>query len=178
MKGSSHIRNQTYKQFHLRYFLVNLLHELYYEVYKLVLQHLLGMEIGYEEGYIITLTGISRFPSCIRPSLRTGIAFLRRMRKASALCVRNLVNLCTKMCSISSACLILILIRTLFTLGSMKTLSFSFRETVSGFSNSSGELAASISGTLCRSDVCDAKSARERAAVRDERTHWRYGRSD
>lgn len=104
--------------------------------------------------------------------------FLLRMKKASARCVKNRVNLCTSMCSISSACLILILIRTLFMLGSMKTRSFSFLAMVKGFKSTSGELAASISGTLCLSDVCEAKSASERAAVREERTHWRYGRSD
>ena len=42
----------------------------------------------------------------------------------------------------------------------------------------SGELAASISGTLWRSEAWDAKLERERAAVSDERTHWRYGRRD
>lgn len=56
-------------------------------------------------------------------------------------------------------------------LGSMKTLSFSLRDTTRGFRRTSGELAASISGTLCRSDVCEAKSDRARAAVREERTH-------
>lgn len=61
--------------------------------------------------------------------------------------------------------------RTLLTLGSIKTFSFSFLDTVRGFRRTSAELAASISGTLCRSDVWDAKSERERAAVRDERTH-------
>ena len=100
------------------------------------------------------------------------------MKKASARCVKKRVNLCTKMFSISSACFILMLIRTLFMLGSIKTFSFSFRDTVRGFSSTSGELAASISGTLCLSDAWDAKLERERAAVSDERTHWRYGRSD
>lgn len=95
------------------------------------------------------------------------------MKKASALCVKNLVNLCTSMFSISSACLILMLIRTLFTLGSIRTFSFSFLDTIKGLRRTSGQLAASISGTLCRSDACDAKSERDRAAVRDERTHWR-----
>lgn len=42
----------------------------------------------------------------------------------------------------------------------------------------SGEDFASISGTLCRSDACDAKSESERAAVSVERTQERYGRSD
>lgn len=63
-------------------------------------------------------------------------------------------------------------------LGSTSTRSFSFRATVKGFRRTSGDEAASISGTLCLSEVCDAKSARERAAVREDRTHWRYGRSD
>lgn len=70
------------------------------------------------------------------------------------------------------------LILTLFTLGSMSTLSFSFRETVKGLRRTSGELAASISGTLCLSDVCEAKFESDNAAVSDDRTHWRYGRSD
>lgn len=63
-------------------------------------------------------------------------------------------------------------------LGSMKTFSVSFRETVSGLSRTSGELAASTSGTLCLSDACEAKFERESAAVSEDRTAWRYGRSD
>lgn len=75
------------------------------------------------------------------------------------------------MFSISSACLIFMLMRTLLMLGSMKTLSFSFLDIVKGLSKTSGELAASISGTLCRSAVWDAKSAKDSAAVKDARTH-------
>jgi hypothetical protein len=101
----------------------------------------------------------------------TLIAFLRSIKKASALCVKNLVNLCTSIFSISSACFILILIRTLLMLGSIRTFSFSFRDTVKGFKSTSGELAASISGTLCRSEVCEAKFESERAAVSEDRTH-------
>lgn len=67
---------------------------------------------------------------------------------------------------------------TLFMEGSIKTFSFSFRAIVSGLSRSSGDVTASISGTLWRSDACEAKFERLRAAVSDERTHWRYGRSD
>lgn len=88
------------------------------------------------------------------------------------------MNLWTRICSISSACFILMLTRTLLMLGSIKTFSFSFRAIVRGLRRTSGELAASISGTLCLSDVCDAKLERDRAAVSEERTHWRYGRSD
>lgn len=58
-------------------------------------------------------------------------------------------------------------------LGSIRTLSFSFRATVKGFSRTSGEVCASISGTLCRSEVWDAKLERQRADVKLERTHWR-----
>ena len=42
----------------------------------------------------------------------------------------------------------------------------------------SGDDFASISGTLCLSDACEAKSERESAAVSVERTQERYGRSD
>lgn len=70
------------------------------------------------------------------------------------------------------------LTRALFMLGSMRTLSFSLRDTVSGLRRTSGELAASISGTLCRSEACEAKSERERAAVNEDRTHCKYGLRD
>jgi hypothetical protein len=43
---------------------------------------------------------------------------------------------------------------------------------------SSGDVLASISGTLCLSLACDAKLERERAAVRVLRTQERYGLSD
>lgn len=62
--------------------------------------------------------------------------------------------------------------------GSMRTRSFSLRAIISGFSKTSGEVWASISGTLCRSEVWDAKFESVRAEVREERTAWRYGRSD
>lgn len=63
------------------------------------------------------------------------------------------------------------LIRTLLMLGSIKTRSFSFRATVKGFSSTSGDVCASISGTLCRSEVCEAKFERHSADVKEERTH-------
>lgn len=70
------------------------------------------------------------------------------------------------------------LTRTLFTLGSIRTFSFSLRAIVRGLRSSSGEVWASISGTLCLSDVWEAKLDMARAAVRDDLTHCRYGRSD
>ena len=95
------------------------------------------------------------------------------MKKLSALCSRNRVNLCTRIFSTSSACLIRMLTRTLFTLGSIRTFSFSLRATVSGVRSTSGLVRASTSGTLCRSEAWEAKLVRVRAAVRVLRTHWR-----
>ena len=65
------------------------------------------------------------------------------------------------------------LTRMLLMLGSIKTFSFSLREMVKGLRRTSGELEASISGTLWRSDVCDEKFERESAAVREDRTQSR-----
>jgi hypothetical protein len=65
------------------------------------------------------------------------------------------------------------LIRTLLILGSIRTRSFSFLATVRGFKRTSGDVLASISGTLCLSEVWDAKFDRHRAAVKEDRTHWR-----
>jgi hypothetical protein len=58
-------------------------------------------------------------------------------------------------------------------LGSIKTLSFSFRAIVNGFRRTSGDVCASISGTLCLSEVWDEKFDKQRAAVREDRTHCR-----
>jgi hypothetical protein len=115
---------------------------------------------------------------CKVPLQSTSIGFLLRIKKGSALCVKNRVNLCTKICSISSACFILMLTRTLFTDGSMRTRSSWFRDTVNGLRMSSGDVRASISGTLCRSLACEAKLDSDRAAVRVLRTQERYGLSD
>ena len=160
----------AHEKLHLRYLLIHFLHKLYYEVDELMFEHFFRMKIRDEERNVIPLSSISFSPSnmVFRYTL---MAFLRSMKNASALCVRNLVNLCTNMFSISSACFILMLTRTLLMLGSIRTFSFSFLETVKWLRRTSGELAASISGTLWRSDVCEAKFDRERAAVRDERTH-------
>lgn len=70
------------------------------------------------------------------------------------------------------------LMRIELMLGSMKTRSFSLRAIVSGARRTSGEVQASISGTLCRSAVCEAKFDSVKAAVKLLRTHCRYGRRD
>ena len=100
---------------------------------------------------------------------RTFTAFLLSTMKLSARCIMNRVNLWHSIRSISSACLILILIRTELTDGSMRTRSFSFLEIVRGLSRTSFEAlhqsqhtarghvqqavtyATSTSGLLCRS---------------------------
>ncbi len=69
----------------------------------------------------------------------TLIGFLRSTMKPSARCIKNRVNLWHKIRSISSACLILMLTRIEFTEGSMSTRSFSLRDIVRGFSNTSLE---------------------------------------
>ena len=143
-----------------------------------MLQHLLGVEVRDQKRDVITLQCISLRYQLVSILSLTGTGFLRRMKNASALCVKNLVNLCTKMCSISSACLIRMLTRTLLTDGSTSTRSSWLRDTVSGLRTTSGDVFASISGTLCRSDACEAKFERESAAVSVDRTQERYGRRD
>lgn len=69
----------------------------------------------------------------------TLIGFLRSTMKPSARCIKNRVNLWHRIRSISSACLILMLTRMEFTEGSMSTRSFSLRDIVRGFSNTSLE---------------------------------------
>lgn len=62
--------------------------------------------------------------------------------------------------------------------GSIKTRSCSFLAIVIGFNKTSGVFPDSISGTLCLSATSDAKSHNDIAAVKDDRTHVRYGRKD
>lgn len=59
------------------------------------------------------------------------------MMKLSARTVINLVNLWHSICSISSACLILILNRSELTEGSMRTRSLGDRDIMSGLSKTS-----------------------------------------
>lgn len=105
---------------------------------------------------------------------------LRNMKKFSALDVKNLVNWCTKICSISSACFILIETLTELTDGSMRIFSFSFLAITIGFNTNSGlwVLSTSISGRLCLSTNCEEKSSKHIAAVSEERTAVRYGFND
>src|SRR6266511_3071610 len=90
------------------------------------------MRIGYQEGNVISL--VKHQLGCWkRGCTPTGTGFRRRTMKLSARCIMNLVNLLHRMRSISSACLILMLNRIELTEGSIKTLSFSFREIINGF---------------------------------------------
>lgn len=76
----------------------------------------------------------------------TGIGFLLRMMKFSARPVKNLVNLCARIRSMSSACLILILIRIALIDDSTRTCSFSFRAICIGFKSISEEFLSSVQG--------------------------------
>ena len=60
-----------------------------------MLQHFLGMEVGDEEGDVIAL--IVSMLALVYPQylVPTFTGFLRKIKKASARCVRNLVNLWT-----------------------------------------------------------------------------------
>lgn len=85
-----------------------------YKVDEFVLQHFLRVDMGKEETDVVSLdhrvSTIQKHKSTRnKRRRRTLIGFLRRIKKDSARWFRNRVNLCTKMDSISSACLILML---------------------------------------------------------------------
>ena len=67
--------------------------------------------------------------------------------------------------------------RTALMEGSMNTISFSLRLTLTGFSSSSLDCRASTSGLLCRSTSCDGKLRRHIDACSVLRTASRYGLS-
>jgi hypothetical protein len=110
------------------------------KVHQLVLQHRLRMKIGDQKRNIIPLNHINF--QTYRPRL-TGIGFLLRMIKLSARPVKNLVNLWARIRSISSACLILMLMRIELMDGSIRTCSFSLRAICSGFRMISGDVLKS-----------------------------------
>jgi hypothetical protein len=113
------------------------------------------MEVGDKEGNVVALYKVQfqrqlprnegKHPSSSFSKL-TGIAFLLKMIKPSALIVMNLVNCLHKIRSISSACLIQIDNRIEFTDGSMRTFSNSFREIVSAFRRTSGDVLCESCG--------------------------------
>lgn len=69
------------------------------------------------------------------------------MMKFSARPVKNLVNLCARMRSMSSACLILMEIRIALIDGSMRTCSFSFLAICIGFRMISDDVLLNINKT-------------------------------
>lgn len=103
-------------------------------------QHGLSMEISDQERDIKALipqlsTSSGQIIELIIPKFgkqRTAMGFLRRMIKLSARPVMKRVNLCAKILSISSACLIAMLTRTELIDGSIMTRSLSFLEMVRG----------------------------------------------
>ena len=106
-------------------------------------------------------------------SIDTG--FLRRMTKLSALIIKNRVNLCTKIPSMSSACLMAIEMRTELIDDSINTRSFSLREMMTGLRRSSLLVLTSTSGLLCLSMTWELKLTRQTAASRVLLTAVRYG---
>ena len=142
------------------------------EIDNLVLEHGVRMVVGYQEGDVVALTR-AKFKRAYRGTIqimkRTLTGFLLRTMKLSARCIMNRVNLWHSIRSISSACLILMLMRTELTEGSMRTRSFSFREMVRGFKRTSFEVlqafrvrcvvygvSGTCSRTLPRPRVCCA----------------------
>lgn len=82
----------------------------------------------------------------------TSTGFLRSTTKLSARCIKNRVNLWHNIRSISSACLIFMLMRIELTDGSIKTRSFSLRDMVSGFKRTSLEPLQPIAISTCDDD--------------------------
>lgn len=99
----------------------------------------------------------------------------RSTTKFSARIIMKRVNLWQRIFSISSACLTAMLMRTEFTLLSIKTRSFSLRDMTTGVKISSSLLRTSTSGLLCRSTTCDEKLVRHMAAFNVCRTAVKYG---
>ena len=104
-----------------------------------MLQHRLRVGIGDEKRDVVSLDHnvVSNLNSNSHQRILTGTGFLRSTMKLSALCIINLVNLWHRILSISSACLIFMLIRIELTEGSMRTRSFSLREIVNGLRRTS-----------------------------------------
>lgn len=105
-----------------------------------MLVHLFSVIICDQERDIVTLFNtcylfviLSRFMYLII----TSIGFLRKITKFSALNIKKRENLWHNIRSRSSACLILMLTRTEFTEGSIRTFSFSLRLITKGFINTS-----------------------------------------
>ena len=97
------------------------------------------MGIGDQKRDIISLrhTIISNLDHSSDQREPTCTGFLRSTMKLSARCIINRVNLWQRIRSISSACLIFMLIRMELTEGSMRTRSFSLREIVNGLRRTS-----------------------------------------
>jgi hypothetical protein len=92
-----------------------------------MLQHCLGMKIRNQKGDIVALQKSAPKVNRKKSGGGTGTGFRLRMMKFSARPVKNLVNLCAKILSMLSACLILMLMRIELIEGSINTCSFSLR---------------------------------------------------
>jgi len=104
-----------------------------------MLQHGLGVSIGDQKRDVVSLEHnvVSKWDRIPNPRILTCTGFLRSTMKLSARCIINRVNLWQRIRSISSACLIFMLIRIELTEGSIRTRSFSLREIVNGLRRTS-----------------------------------------
>src|SRR5258707_3248207 len=80
--------------------------------------------------------------------VRTDTGFRLSTIKLSARCIMNRVNLLHRMRSISSACLILMLSLIELIEGSIRTLSFSFRDMIRGFRRTSLDVLEHVNESL------------------------------
>lgn len=104
-----------------------------------MLVHGFSMKICYQETYVITLKKWVIYNVMFQDELKdfTSTGFRLKTTKFSALIIMNLINLWQRIFSISSACLIEILMRTELIEASINTFSFSFLEITTGLSNNS-----------------------------------------
>lgn len=104
-----------------------------------MLVHCFSMKICYQETYVITLKKWVIYNVMFQDELKdfTSTGFRLKTTKFSALIIMNLINLWQRIFSISSACLIEILMRTELIEASINTFSFSFLEITTGLSNNS-----------------------------------------
>jgi hypothetical protein len=107
-----------------------------------MLEHLLRMEVGNKEADVVSLESNYNGQFQVdgihdKFGLHTGIGFLRKITKFSARIIKKRVSLWARRVSISSACLILILMRRELMDGSIRTCSFSLRLIITGVKRAS-----------------------------------------
>lgn len=136
---SDHSGSRIKTELHLRDLLIDFFHELNDKVDELVFEHGFRVEVGNQEGNVIALKCDVEwlFHPCGMDNQLTGMALRRKTTKFSARCIKKRENLWHSILSISSACLILRLMRTELMDPSISTRSFSFLAMLIGVNKSS-----------------------------------------